>query len=196
MRFARYLPAVVIWALLIAAPWGCKKKAEAPKPPPPASDTKPAPAPAPVPTPAASPAQDLLKDLKVSHIPDATGSRHVTQDVAQKSTGIELFYIDIDDIRNRLYTSKEYEKSAEKIGNYPAKVEKDNIGNPRVSVLVKNAIEVSVTAKKDAPAAAKDPEFLKKALLLIDLAGLEKQDLKKDELDGKADLQKYLPKLQ
>ncbi len=115
----------------------------------------------------------------------------------EKSSNGEQFDLDISDVRNRPYMIKEFETppegaTKETLGSYPALVTKGMFG-PKLSVLVnKEGIVVSATTSRGA--AEKNIEALKKAVQMVDLAGLEKNDMKQPELDGKT-LVKYLPKL-
>jgi hypothetical protein len=183
MRESRLYLILTACVLAVSAS-GCKKDSAAPAAP--KEEVKAV-------APAAAPA--ILKDLVISRIPDAAGARHSDAEVALRSKPTDDFILlSIDDTRNRIYIGTEYEKSTEKISGYPAQIKKE-ADTVRVSVLIKKAIELSVTAQAKAPAQYKDAEVLKQLIPLFDLPGLEKQDLAKAELDGKADLEKYLPKL-
>lgn len=147
---------------------------------------------------AAEPAGAVVdpKDMKIRQ-PEQNSSVSAGAGLESEQNGQEIT-LGIQDVRNRPYMIKEFETPPEgatldKVGEYPALVKKEDYG-PELSVLVnKEGLVVQATTSRGAP--TKDVETLKKVVLLFDLAGLEKADMKKKpQLDGKT-LAKYFPKL-
>jgi hypothetical protein len=148
--------------------------------------------------PAAADAVVDVKDMTLRQPEDQNGTVSASAQLwDEKSKNGEQYDLQIHDVRNRPYMIKEFETpptgaKKETVGAYPALV-KDGMFGPELSVLVnKGGLVVMATTSRGAP--KKDVEALKKAVQLMDLAGLEKNDLKKPELNGKT-LAKYLPKL-
>ncbi len=137
-----------------------------------------------------------LKDMQLNQ-PGLPSNFATAQLWDDKSENGEQYDLQIQDVRNRPYMIKEFETppsgaTKETVGAYPALV-KEGMFGPELSVLVnKGGLLVSATTSRGAP--KKDIESLKKAVQMMDLAGLEKNDLKKPEIDGKT-LATYLPKL-
>ncbi len=148
--------------------------------------------------PAAADAVVDLKDMQLQQPGEQDASNFATAKLwDDKSSNGEQYDLKISDVRNRPYMIKEFEtppagSTKETVGTYPALVKEEMFG-PELSVLVnKGGLVVSATTSRGAP--KKDIEALKKAVQMMDLAGLEKNDLKKPEIDGKT-LATYFPKL-
>jgi hypothetical protein len=168
--------------------------------PPAGSATPPAGSAAPPAAPPAAPAETLvdIKDMQLDQPANQDASNFATARLwDDKSKNGEQYSLKIQDVRNRPYMIKEFETppegaTKETVGAYPALVKKEMFG-PELSVLVnKGGLVVSATTARGA--AEKTIDELKKAVQMMDLAGLEKNDLKKPEIDGKT-LAKYFPKL-